>query len=195
MKKLSKEKRLHLVLVILATAGVIAGLWLGVVSMQKNKLREIAQKSQGVQHEMDKIQKVAVEANEVQLELHSATNRLNDIEEAIPSASGDLFSWIVSSLKQFNVPSYKVEMPQISSPTVGDVRMFPTFPYSQAVVTVSGSAYYYEFGKFVADLENRFPYLRVENLNLEPGFGSTPEEREKLSFHMEIVTLVKPVNH
>ncbi|HZV33378.1 MAG TPA: hypothetical protein VFB72_02285 [Verrucomicrobiae bacterium] len=195
MKKLSKEKRLHLILVAIVTVGVIVGLWWGVISMQKSKLREIAQKSDSVQHEMDKIQKVVAEADKVQLALNADTNRLNEIELNLPSASSDLFTWIVTSLKQFNVPSYKVEMPQISSPSVGEVKMFPAFPYSQAVVTVSGSAYYYDFGKFLADLENRFPYLRVENLNLEPGFGSNPEEREKLSFHMEIVSLVKPVNH
>lgn len=193
MKKLSKEKQLQLVLIGLVTVGVIVGLWLGVISMQKTKLRQIAQKSEGVQKEIDKVQKVVSEADKVQLALGSATNRLNGIEEGIPSGSSDLFAWIVSSLKQFNVPSYKVDMPQISAPAVGEVRMFPSFPYSQAVVTVSGSAYYYEFGKFLADLENRFPYLRVENLNLEPGFGSNPDDREKLSFHMEIVTLVKPI--
>lgn len=193
MKKLSKEKQLQLVLIGMVTVGVIVGLWLGVISMQKTKLRQIAQKSEGVQHEIDKVQKVVSEADKVQLSLESATNRLNGIEQNIPSTSSDLFAWIVSSLKQFNVPSYKVDMPQISAPAVGEVRMFPNFPYSQAVVTVSGSAYYYEFGKFVADLENRFPYLRVENLNLEPGFGSNPDDREKLSFHMEIITLVKPV--
>ena len=66
--------------------------------------------------------------------------------------------------------------------------MLPEFPYSQAIVTVSGSAYYYEFGKFLADLENHFPYMRVQNLNLEPGFGSNRGRKEKLSFRMEIVT-------
>ena len=108
--------------------------------------------------------------------------------------SGDLFSWTVSSLKQFNTPSYKVDMPQIGSPDVGSVHAFPDFPYNQAIVAVSGSAYYYEFGKFLADLENHFPYLRVQNLILEPGYGTTAEEREKLNFHMDIVTLVKSAN-
>ncbi|HWF19556.1 MAG TPA: hypothetical protein VG754_09815 [Verrucomicrobiae bacterium] len=195
MKKLSKEKRLHLILVAMGTAAVIAGLWFGVISMQKNKLRDIARKSEGVQHEMDKIQKVVTAANELQLSLTASTNRLDGIEAGIPSASGDLFAWIVNSLKQFNVPSYKVDMPQIGSPGVGEVRMFQNFPYNQASVSVSGSAYYYDFGKFVADLENHFPYLRIGNLDLEPGMGTTPEEHEKLSFHMDIITLVKPVAH
>ncbi len=190
MKKLSKEKRMHLILVGLLTGGVIAGLWFGLITMQEGKIKDIKDKSLSVQKEIDKIQKVVVEAHEVELALIEATNHLNKIESGMPS--GDLYSWIVSAIKQFNVPSYKVDMPQFGAPVLGEVRMLPGFPYSQAVVTVSGSAYYYEFGKFIADLENHFPYLRVQNLNLEPGMAGTADEREKLSFRMEIVTIVKP---
>ena len=107
-------------------------------------------------------------------------------------ASGDLFSWIVSTIKQFNVPNYKVDMPQFGPPLVGEVRMLPSFPYNQASVAVSGSAYYYDLGKFLADLENHFPHVRIQNMSLEPSLGSTPEEHERLFFRMEIITLVKP---
>jgi hypothetical protein len=190
MNKLPKEKQIHLVVVALVTLGVIVGLWFGVIAMQQAKISAIARQSQKVQDEMAKIQKVKVEAEQVDVALAASTNQLNKIESGKPS--GDLFSWTVSSLKQFNNPSYKVDMPQIGSPSVGSVRLYPDFPYNQAAVAVSGSAYYYEFGKFLCDLENRFPYLRVQNLSLEPGYGTTAEEHEKLNFHMEIVNLVKP---
>jgi hypothetical protein len=160
--------------------------------MQKAKLKEIAVKSENLQGDIGKMQKVIVGASEVEAALKNATNQLNKIESTM--ATGDLFSWIVSAIHQFNVPSYKVDMPQIGAPMVDKVSMFPTFPYKQAVVSVSGSAYYYELGKFIADLENHFPYMRVQNLTLDPGSGTTAEEHEKLSFHMEIVTLVKPNN-
>ena len=192
MNKLPKEKRLQLVMVALVTVGIIGGLWFGVIAMQQGKINAIARQSKNVQGEIEKIQKVVVGAGDVDAALSTATNQLIKIEGAMPK--GDLFSWIVSSLKQFNTASYKVDMPQIGSPNVGAVRAFPEFPYNQAVVAVSGSAYYYEFGKFLADLENRFPYMRVQNLNLEPGYGTTAEEHEKLNFHMEIVNLVKPSN-
>ena len=192
MKKISKEKKIHLAIVAVATVGVIAGLWFFLIGIEQDKIKQIANKSQSVLAEIDKEQKVITAAGQVEVELEAATNRLSHIESAMPS--GDLFSWIVSSLKQFNVASYKVDMPQIGSPNLGPVRMFPNFPYNEAAVSVSGTAYYYDLGKFIAELENRFPYLRVQNLMLEPGFGATAEEREKLSFHMEIVNLVKPNN-
>jgi hypothetical protein len=75
---------------------------------------------------------------------------------------------------------------------VADVSLIPSFPYKQATVGVGGTAYYYDLGKFLAELENRFPYMRVQNLLLEPSPGANPEEKEKLSFRMEIVALIKP---
>jgi Tfp pilus assembly protein PilO len=190
MTKITKEKRTHLILVGLVTVGIIAGLWFGLITLEKDKIREISRKSESVQQEIIKIQKVGVEADAVADELKKATNRLDAIEDTMPS--GDLFSWIVSSIRQFNIPSYKVDMPQFGAPSVDKVHMYGDFPYHQAMVAVSGSAYYYDFGKFLADLENHFPYLRIQNLSLEPGFGTSAEEHEKLTFHMEIVTLVKP---
>jgi Tfp pilus assembly protein PilO len=190
MNKLSKEKKVHLLIVAVGTVVIMAGLWFGLITAQQDKITKIANKSLSVQQDIAKMQRVVVEAAQVEVDLEAATNRLGKIEAAMPS--GDLFSWTVSSLKQFNTPSYKVDMPQIGAPGVSEVKMVPNFPYNQAGVVVTGTAYYYDFGKFLADLENHFPYLRVENLTLNPGIGTSPDEHEKLSFRMEIVNLVKP---
>ena len=189
MNKLSKEKKLHLALVAIATVGVIAGLWLGLLSLQKKKLREISSKITGAQQQIEKVQKVVVEAGKIEGALNESATNLSAIEATMPS--GDLYSWMVSTLRQFNAPSYRVDLPQISVPSVGEVRMFSGFPYHQATVTVGGTAYFYEFGRFVADFENHFPYMRVQNVNLEPAAGANPDEREKLAFRMEIVALIK----
>jgi Tfp pilus assembly protein PilO len=190
MNKLPKEKKLHLVLVGLVTVGVMGGLWFGLIAAQQNKIQEISRKGLKVQQDIEKIQKVVIDAPKLEVQLREATNRLATIEAAMPT--GDLFSYLVSAIKQFNTPNYKVEMPVIGAPGVGEVRMLPNFPYNQAVVAVSGTAYYYDLGKYIADMENRFPYLRVQNLSLEPGFGTSVEDHEKLAFRMEIVNLVKP---
>ncbi len=189
MNKLSKDKRNELILVAMVTVGVIAGLWYLVIAGQKETISQISQKIQDTQQKIDRVQTVVTGATQVEAGLKVASERLYVIENGMPS--GDLFSWIVRTIKTFNSPAYKVEMPQYGIPVVNPVSMLPNFPYNQSAVAVSGNAYYSEFGKFLADFENRFPYMRVQNLSLEPGGGTTPEEREKLSFHMEIVTLVK----
>jgi hypothetical protein len=84
---------------------------------------------------------------------------------------------------------------------LGDVDLLPHFPYKQLKITVSGTAFYHDLGKFIADFENAFPHMRVVNLALEPATGgnspasatsgASPGVNEKLSFKMDIVTLVK----
>jgi hypothetical protein len=83
---------------------------------------------------------------------------------------------------------YKVEIPDIGHPEVGDVDLFATFPYKQIRFSITGTAYFHDLGKFVADFENAFPHARVVNLVIEPVNGGG----EKLSFRMQIIELVKP---
>ncbi len=193
MNKLSKDKRNHLILVAMGTAGVLAGLWFGLITLQQDKIAQIARKTKSTQEQIDKVQRVVAESAQVNAGLKVASARLGQIESSM--ASGDLYSWIVTAIKQFNGPGYKVEMPQFGTPAVQPVSMLPAFPYQQASVTVSGTAYFDDFGKFLADFENHFPYMRVQDLHLEPvgsSPGATAEERERLLFHMEIVALIKP---
>src|SRR5579871_51836 len=180
--KLSKEKKSHLILVALLTVGAIGGIWYGLISNQKDKIAEIAKKIDDTHGQLTKMQQVVKEAAQVDDALKIAVKKLGDIEIGIPTSSGDLYSWIVNALKQFNTPGYKVDMPQFGIPSVAEMRMLPSFPYSQATVPVSGSAYYWDFGKFLADFENKFPYMRVQNINLVPGGGLTPADRERLVF-------------
>lgn len=195
MKKLSKEKQQHLILVFLGTLAVIAGLWFGVISLQKDKIKAIANKTKATQDQIDKIQRTVAQSAEIDASLQSEGARLAQIEDSM--ASGDLYSWIVTALKQFNVPGYRVDMPQYGIPVVKPVSKLPSFPYEQASVTVAGTAYYDDFGKFLAEFENHFPYMWIQNLNLDAAPSNpnaTVEERERLSFHMEIVSLIKPNN-
>jgi hypothetical protein len=76
--------------------------------------------------------------------------------------------------------------------------MFAKFPYRAAVFNVRGTAHYHDFGKFVADFENAYPYMRIQNFELEPSAASNStaqNDQEKLTFKMEIVALVNPAAH
>lgn len=190
MNKISKEKRDKMILVVMLTVGIIAGLWFGLISHQNSKSAQLTRKITNLEEQIKLVQKTVADANKVASDLEGCSEKLNTVENGM--ASGDLFSWMVSTLKQFNVASYKVEIPQYGAPMTSDVTMIPSFPYKQATVGVGGTAYYYDLGKFIAELENRFPYMRVQNLLLEPSMGANSEEKEKLAFRMEIVALIKP---
>jgi hypothetical protein len=106
-------------------------------------------------------------------------------------AAGDLYSWMFTTLRRFQ-KGYKVEIPQISSVTSSPMNLLPRFPYQQATVSVGGTAHYHELGRFIADFENAFPYMRISNLTLDLNTSPATGDYEKLSFKMEIVSLVKP---
>jgi hypothetical protein len=90
----------------------------------------------------------------------------------------------------------KVDIPQFSREVTTEIGVFPKFPYKAALFNVRGTAHFHDLGKFIADFENTYPYLRVQNLDLEPAAQtaatSAPTEPEKLSFKMEIVALINP---
>ncbi len=107
-------------------------------------------------------------------------------------ASGDLYDWMIQTLNKSKL-SHAVDLPQISRETPCEAGTFSQFPYKAAAFIVGGTAFYHDFGRFLADFENQFPYLRVQNLELEPA-AVRGEDSEKLHFKMEFVTLVKPVS-
>jgi hypothetical protein len=71
------------------------------------------------------------------------------------------------------------------------VTLLPKFPYKQVVMTIIGTAYYHDLGKFIADYENEFPTSRIMNLDLSPASVQSADEKEKLAFKFDIVSLVK----
>src|ERR1035441_2306292 len=120
-----------------------------------------------------------------------ATAKTTLAEAEIDIASGDLYSWVVNTLRDFKA-KYKVNIPQFNpiGPTT-EVNLMPNFPYKQTTLSVAGTAHFHDFGRFLADLENQFPHVRVLNLNLELNQSPVAEEQEMVSFKLDIVTLVK----
>jgi len=190
MKTLSKDKRNQLVLAVLLTAGSLAGLWFGLISFQKQHLRALSQRTKAAQEELQQVRQAIQTADTVEAQLADFSAQLAKLEENM--ASGDLYSWSFNTIRKFKL-LYKVEIPQFSQVDgPKDVQLLPHFPYKQATLVVSGTAFFPDLGRFIADFENQFPYFRVLNLNLEPVSALAGAEHEKLSFRMEIAALVRP---
>ncbi len=203
MKNLPKEKRNQIILVALGTAIILAGLWQGLVRAQQNKLKAIALATADQEHKVSNAQRLVTSTAQIQKDLGKVAEKLKTIENEM--ASGDMYSWIIQTLNNFLTThnfrtNNAVEIPQFSREVTGEVGLFPKFPYRAATFNVRGTAYFHDFGKFVADLENTYPFLRVQNLELEPAVGNPTasnvaagsSDSEKLAFKMEIVALVNP---
>jgi len=188
--KLPKNKRNQLIMVALLTVIALGGLGFGLIKWQYARLRELTELQQVAEKKFTRMTDAINRAEQIETEFNAKNKTLAEQEDAM--ASGDHYSWVVNSLGRFKLP-YKVEIPQILQPTPpGDVNLLPRFPYKQVTVRVGGTAYYHDFGRFIADFENQFPHARVLNLLLEPATSVGSGEKEKLAFWMDIVTLVKP---
>ena len=188
LKKLSAEKRKQLVVVILATAVVLGGIGFGLIKHQFKTLAELKVKHEAVDKRLAEMNNMVKRSATTEAELAVTSKRLGDLEDAM--ASRDVYSWVVTLLRQFKQPYKNVDIPQVSRPTVGDMDLFPKFPYKQATMRISGTAYYYDLGRFIADFENEYPYIRVLNLEVHP--ASASNQRGLLSFEFDIATLVNP---
>ncbi|MCU0782628.1 MAG: hypothetical protein MUF81_01000 [Verrucomicrobia bacterium] len=188
--KLPKNKRNQLIMVALLTVIALGGLGFGLIKWQYANLRELAGKREVAEKKFARVTDTINRADQIETGFNAKNKALVEQEDAM--ASGDIYSWAVNSLRRFKL-SYKVEIPQISQPAPpGDVNLLPKFPYKQVTFRAGGTAYFHDFGKFIADFENQSPHVRVLNLVLEPSPSVGAGEKEKLAFQMDIVTLVKP---
>ncbi len=189
MKKLSKEKQQQLILTVLLTVMAVVGLWFGLIRVQRQSLATHAQRKEAAKQKLQQV-KLAIEmADQIEQQLCESTKLLDKDEELM--ASGDLYSWFINTIRTFKL-GHKVEIPQYSQiEGPKEVTLLAGFPYKQATLTIAGTATFYDFGKFVADFENQFPHMRVLNLSLEPASALVGNEKEKLSFKIEVAALVK----
>ena len=198
MNKLPKEKRDRIILVVLGTVFLIAGVWFGLIRSQRGTLEKYTKDGVQAQEKVTSAKRRIEKEKQIQAELDLAGQGLKTIEDEM--ASGDLYSWLIVTLNKFRIPyTNTVEIPNFSRETVAEVLLIPNFPYKAATFTIRGTAYYHELGRFVADFENTFLHIRLLNLEMEPlglpnagAVRASPDEEEKLSFKMEIVTLIKP---
>ena len=189
LKKLSKEKRNLLVLVVVATLVAVAGIYCLLIKRQNESLARLANRKEEVQTKRRRLLETTRRANEIQTELDNSQKELAAAETDI--ASGDLYAWVIDTLRQFKA-GYKVNIPQFSAlGPVTDVNLLPNFPYKQASISLAGTAHYHDLGRFLAELENQFPHIRVVNLKLDLNASSAAEDQEMVSFALDLITLVK----
>ena len=183
-------KRRRVLLVATVTTGVLVGLWFGLISAQQKDLEILAGNIDAAQRRLETTRKTLELAPQLEDELAAASAMLARSEEGM--ASGDFYSWVINQIRQFKL-AYRVDIPQFST-ILGpaDTTLLPKFPYKQVTLSIGGTGYYHDIGQFVAAYENQFPYSRIQNLELEPAPALAGAEKEKLTFRMDIVTLVKP---
>src|SRR5947207_1868755 len=147
MNRLSKEKRDKLILVGILAVLAIAGLWYGVISVQRKKIEEIGKKTAEAETKLAKATNLVKNREKIETESQAVSAKLKVIETGMPS--GDVYAWFIALIDQFRASS-RVDIPQKSREEIVDIGVFAKFPYRAAKFTLKGSAYFHDFGKFLA---------------------------------------------
>jgi len=190
MSNSPKEKREKLILAVVITMAVTAGVWLGLIEPQQTGLRLKAKLLSETQGKLAAVHRELRLTEIFKAHLNSARRDIEGMEAKM--ASGDVYRWAIRSVH--SLQTNNVEIANLEPPRLGDSTILPKVPYKAAVMSVNGTAYYHDFGKFLANLENSFPHMRLQRLELEPTqFGeATAPGQEQLTFKLELLALVKP---
>jgi hypothetical protein len=188
VNKLTKTQRDRMAVVLIATPLVMAALWYLMVQPAQTKLLNTENRVAAMKESLRKAEATMRQGEEIADKLQARTALLAK-REATLSPDRDAYAWIISTINPFILPRKGVSIYQYSQPEVGDVGILANFPYRWATFHLKGTGYYHEFGMFFADLENQYPYFRVQNVEVTANNGPGVDP-EKLSFHFDLVTPV-----
>jgi hypothetical protein len=180
----NRNKRNQLFLTIAVVLIAMGGVGYGLIRPQYVKVKNIKKQTADTQAKYKTYQTMIQQSDATASELTDVSSELASNEQGM--ATGDIYAWTLETIHHFKT-NYKVEVPEIGQPSISDEDLFPHFPYKQLKFSLRGTGYYHDIGKFIADFENKYPHMRVVNLDIEP----TGTDGEKLSFRVEIVALVK----
>ena len=210
MNKLSKDKRDKLILVCIAAVAVVGVLYTFVLGAQKDKLGGIQSQITGAQAKLAKAEGALKAADVIEARL-AEHKKLIDVKQEKMAPQGQYYYWFLKLVDQFRKDE-KLDagfIVDITMPEFVEAGMLPKFPYNAAVFGLRVNGQFHEVGRFIANLENTYPYFRVQNIHLSPaprtavapvpitvGSLTTPLEpaqpETKLVAELKVVTLIKP---
>ncbi len=215
--RFTKQQKDNITAICLGAALLVVILWYSVMGMQKDHLATLDKKRDSLVEKVDNAKDLVDGMKKKQIELQDLQEQLSEKEAYM--ASGDLYFWVVTKLTDFiRNNGHRVRIIYTGRDwVIGPSSMIPGFPepYKSVSYTVQGSAYYHDFGTFLADFENSYPYLRVQSFRMYRSDGQvvessgpegdsdnsvddsadkTPRVNERLNFEMQIVALTKVLN-
>jgi hypothetical protein len=189
VNKFSKAQKEQLIAITLGTLVVVAVLWYFGVTAKQVELSKTVDNTAQTQDKLRRAESTMRQGEEIANKLQ-AHREILERREATLAPDRDAYAWIISTIKPFLQSRKGVDIYHYSQPEVSEVGIIPGFPYKWATFRLEGTGYYHDFGKFFADLENDFPYFRVQNLEMSAN-ASAGTEAEKLTVNFELVVPIK----
>lgn len=190
---MNQEKKKHIFLVGFGALALIFATYTIAISPQRVKMAENEVTKTDFAEKKRKADAVIAKEGEFKSDLEAVEKRLGDIESQM--AQGDVFLWMNAKLRDFKAKhNFKVDIPAVDREVRRTVGVIPDFPYQAALFRVTGSGYFHDIGFYIATFEMEHPFIRIQNINMQQAPSLNPNDKsEKLSFSMELVTVIKPV--
>jgi len=196
MNKLSKDKRDKLLLVCIGVVGILSVLYFLVLTDMKDEHAILNTKIFSLKDKIDKSERLMKRQGDLQAHLEQLHKALDERQAQMPRPNED-HVWFLRIMEDRRT-KYNLDISDIHTPEQVDPGVLPKFPFkgvSFNVVLVGG---YADFGRFLADFENSYPYMRVQILNITPdvqpaapGTGGSGEDTGKLRINFRVVSLIK----
>lgn len=192
--RLSKEKRDRMLLVAIATVLACGALWWSFIREYNKALRtnreKIADLTASIEQANTWIKRGPSWAEDYK-------QRLADlqIKEKTMLPEGRERSVLSEAMERVR-QNHLVHFESISPASYNkDVELLPQFPYRRnATLSYKCYGYYHNFGKFLADLENTYPYMQFKVNSITPlrAAEARKEGEDDLRFELQVVALLQP---
>src|SRR5271154_3605157 len=189
MMKLSKTQKDQMMGIAGGTVAVVGLLWYFGVMAKQDELSKTEKNTAQMRDTLSRAEARIRQGEDIAMQLQAHVQLLEK-REGMLASNIDPYSWIISTINPFIQGRKGVNFYHYSQPDITDAGIIPDFPYKWATFHLEGTGYYHDFGKFFSDLENNFPYFRVQNLTLSAN-ASTGGEPEKLNVVFELVVPIK----
>jgi len=175
MNKWTSEQRNHIILLAMATAGIAALIWFGLIGSLQASIQEQMNKIAFSRSKLNLTKAGISRKEQFKQEIETGQRQLLDLEGKMPQ--GDIFRWLNNSMHEIETAtmstssSLPAAVRGIKHPSQGSL---PAVSYS-----IAGTAYYRSFGSFVAELENSSPFIRLKGLTLQSVAPASPLQRHR----------------
>jgi Tfp pilus assembly protein PilO len=196
MNKLSKDKRDKLILICIAAAGIIAVLYFFVLTDMQDEYATLGTRLISMRDKVSKSERLLKRQNDLNAQLEVARKALNERQAVMPRPGED-HVWFMKIMEERR-SKFNLDIGDIRNPEAWDAGVLPKFPFKAVAFNVSLIGGYTDFGRFLADFENTYPYMRVQLMNVSPDVPQAPPgtaqaggEDRRLRFNFRVISLIK----
>jgi len=194
MNKLSKEKRDKLLLTIIGVVGVLSVLYFLVITDQQDEIAQLKSKITALNSKRDTAERLSKRMNEVDANFEAQKKILVQKQAEMPRPGQD-HAWFLNLMEEQR-RKFDLEVEDIKTPDATEAGILPKFPFRAVALNVTMIGTYYDFGRFLANFENSYPYMRVQGLKIVPEIrgtrpGESADSGDKLRFTYKVIALIK----